>query len=32
MQMFEQAGWLSTISFDFMIDATIDPVEVTRKS
>ena len=32
MQMFEQAGWLSTISFDFLIDATIDPVEVTRKS
>lgn len=32
MQMFEKAGWLSTISFDCLIDATIDPVEVTRKS
>ena len=30
MHMFEKAGWLSTISFDCLIDATIDPVEVTK--
>jgi len=29
MHMFEKAGWLSTVSFDCLIDATIDPVEVT---
>jgi hypothetical protein len=32
MHMFEQAGWLSTLSFDCLIDATIDPVEVTKRS
>jgi hypothetical protein len=31
MSMFEKAGWLDTISFDIMIDATIDPVTVTKK-
>lgn len=31
MSMFEKAGWLDTISFDMMIDATIDPVTVTWK-
>jgi len=31
MHMFEKAGWLSTISFDCLIDANIDPVEVTKK-
>jgi hypothetical protein len=31
MHMFEKAGWLSTVSFDCMIDANIDPVEVTTK-
>ena len=31
MHMFEKAGWLSTVSFDCMIDANIDPVEVTIK-
>ncbi len=30
MHMFEKAGWLSTVSFDFLIDANIDPVEVTK--
>ena len=29
MHMFEKAGWLNTISFDCLIDANIDPVEVT---
>ena len=29
MHMFEKAGWLGTISFDCLIDANIDPVEVT---
>jgi hypothetical protein len=32
MHMFEKAGWLNTISFDCLIDANIDPVEVTKKS
>ncbi len=32
MKMFEKAGWLSTVSFDCLIDANIDPVEVTKKS
>jgi len=31
MSMFEKAGWLDIISFDLMIDATIDPVTATRK-
>jgi hypothetical protein len=31
MHMFEKAGWLNTISFDCLIDANIDPVEVTKK-
>ncbi|OPY38993.1 MAG: hypothetical protein A4E35_00225 [Methanoregula sp. PtaU1.Bin051] len=31
MSMFEKAGWLDTFSFDLMIDATIDPVTVTKK-
>ena len=32
MRMFEKAGWLGTVSFDFLIDANIDPIEVTKKS
>ena len=28
MKMFEKAGWLSMVSFDCLIDANIDPVEV----
>jgi hypothetical protein len=32
MHMFEKAGWLTTISFDCLIDANIDPVEVTKRS
>ncbi len=32
MHMFEKAGWLDTISFDCLIDANIDPVEVTKKT
>jgi hypothetical protein len=31
MHMFEKAGWLDIISFDCLIDANIDPVEVTKK-
>ena len=31
MHMFERAGWTKTLSFDLLIDANIDPVEVTRK-
>jgi hypothetical protein len=31
MKMFEKAGWLNTISFDLLIDAMIDPVEVVKK-
>jgi hypothetical protein len=31
MSMFEKAGWLDTVSFDMMIDATINPVTVTWK-
>lgn len=31
MNMFEKAGWLDTVSFDIIIDATIDPVTVTKK-
>ena len=30
MRMFEKAGWLGTVTFDCLIDANIDPVEVTR--
>jgi hypothetical protein len=30
MHMFEKAGWLSTVSFACLIDANIDPVEVTK--
>jgi hypothetical protein len=30
MHMFEKAGWLSNVSFDCLIDANIDPVEVTK--
>lgn len=29
MSMFEKAGWLEEIRFDLLIDATIDPVQVT---
>ncbi len=29
MHMFEKAGWQNTITFDCLIDANIDPVEVT---
>jgi hypothetical protein len=32
MHMFEKAGWLNTLSFDCLIDANIDPVEVTKKA
>jgi len=32
MHMFEKAGWLATVSFDCLIDANIDPVEVTKSS
>ena len=32
MHMFEKARWLNTIAFDCLIDANIDPVEVTKKS
>ncbi|MDD1690470.1 MAG: DUF2124 domain-containing protein [Methanoregula sp.] len=31
MSMFEKAGWLDTVDFDLMIDATLDPVVVTKK-
>jgi len=30
MSMFEKAGWLDTVTFDILIDATIDPVTVTK--
>jgi len=30
--MFEKAGWLDVVSFDCMIDANIDPVEVVKKN
>jgi hypothetical protein len=32
MHMFEKAGWQNTITFDCLIDANIDPVEVTKTS
>lgn len=31
MSMFDKAGWLPVIPFDFLIDANIGPVEVMRK-
>ena len=31
MSMFEKAGWLDAVSFDLMIDSTIDPVTVTKR-
>lgn len=31
MRMFEKEGWLGVITFDCLIDANIDPVEVTIK-
>ena len=31
MHMFGKAGWLDVLSFDCLIDANIDPVEVTKK-
>lgn len=30
MNMFEKAGWLDSIGFDLIIDATLDPVTVYR--
>ena len=30
MNMFDKAGWTSVIPFDYIIDATIDPVHVER--
>ncbi|PKL65385.1 MAG: DUF2124 domain-containing protein [Methanomicrobiales archaeon HGW-Methanomicrobiales-3] len=30
MHMFEKAGWLDSLSFNCLIDAIIDPVEVTK--
>jgi hypothetical protein len=32
MHMFGKAGWLSTVSFNCLIDANIDPVEVTTNT
>ena len=32
MHMFEKAGWLDIVSFDCLIDANIDPVEVMKKA
>jgi hypothetical protein len=32
MHMFEKAGWLGFVSFDCLIDANIDPVEVVEKT
>jgi hypothetical protein len=32
MHMFEKAGWLSTVMFDCLIDANIDPVEVIKNA
>jgi hypothetical protein len=31
MHMFEKAGWLPVVPFDFLIDANIDPIEVTTQ-
>jgi len=30
MNMFEKAGWSTVVPFDYLIDATIDPVRVER--
>jgi hypothetical protein len=30
MSMFKKAGWLDTITFDCLIDAQLNPVEVTK--
>jgi hypothetical protein len=30
MSMFKKAGWLDTLSFDCLIDAQLNPVEVTK--
>lgn len=30
MRMFEKTGWTKEISFDLLIDATIDPVEIWK--
>jgi len=32
MKMFEKAGWLTTVSFDCLIDANIDPVDVIKST
>ena len=32
MNMFEKAGWKDEISFDLLIDATIDPVNVFEQT
>ncbi len=32
MHMFEKAGWLDVVSFDCLIDANIDPVDVIKKA
>jgi len=32
MSMFEKASWLNEISFDLLVDATIDPVRVSEKT
>jgi hypothetical protein len=31
MDLFKIAGWLDSVSFDLMNDATIEPVTVTKK-
>jgi hypothetical protein len=31
MSMFEKANWLDSVSFDLLIDGTLDPVTVTKK-
>jgi hypothetical protein len=31
MSMFKKAGWLDTIEFDLLIDATLDPVTVIKR-
>jgi hypothetical protein len=30
MNMFEKAGWLKSMEFDLLIDATINPVDVWK--
>jgi hypothetical protein len=32
MNMFEKANWTNEISFDLLIDATIDPVRVIEQT